>query len=154
MVYRPLLVMVIIMKESMAENCFPIPSTWKVSLISYEEATVSISWHEGSLFCTDRVIISQATDMEETISPPMKVSKGEAMIKLNDKCKLPSMLSSISVLSNLAIVYIPMECPTPKMMVTACSSLMKTHCLWKNDENALASSILLVKNQDPIKIKN
>ena len=45
---------------------------------------------------------------------------------------LPSMLSSISVLSNLAIVYIPMECPTPKMMVTACSSLMKTHCVSKS----------------------
>ena len=45
---------------------------------------------------------------------------------------LPSMLSSISVLSNLAIVHIPMECPTPKMMVTACSSLMKTHCVSKS----------------------
>ena len=86
--YRALLVVVIIIKESMAENCFPIPSSWKVSLISYEEATVSISWHEGSVFCTDRVIISQATDTEETISPPIKVSKGQAMIKLKDKCKL------------------------------------------------------------------
>jgi hypothetical protein len=45
---------------------------------------------------------------------------------------LPSMLSTISVLSNLAIVYIPMECPTPKMMVTACSSRIKTHCVYKS----------------------
>ena len=51
-------------------------------------STVSISWHEGSVFCTDRVVISQATDIEETISPPIKVSKGQAMINLKDKCKL------------------------------------------------------------------
>ena len=86
-VYRALLVMAIIMKESMGENCFPIPSSWKVSLISHEEATVSISWHGGSVFCTDRLIISQAKGMEETISPQIKVSKGQAVIKLKDKCK-------------------------------------------------------------------
>ena len=88
LVYSALLVVVIIMREYMAENCFPIPDNWKVSLTSYEEATLSISWQGGSVFCTDRVIISQATDMEETISPPIKVSKGQAMIKLKDKCKL------------------------------------------------------------------
>ena len=87
-VYRALLVVVIIIKDSMAENCFPIPSTWKVSLISYEEATVSVSWLTGSDFCTDRVMISHATDVEETISKPIKVSKGEAMVKVEDKCKL------------------------------------------------------------------
>ena len=46
-------------------------------------------------------------------------------------CKLvwlPAMLSTISVLSNMAIIYIPMDCPVPGMMVRASSSLMKTHC--------------------------
>ena len=52
------------------------------------EATVSISWHTGSVLCTNRLIISQATDKEETISPPIKVSKGKTMIKLWDKCKI------------------------------------------------------------------
>ena len=42
---------------------------------------------------------------------------------------LPSMLSSISALSNMAILYIPMDCPMPSMMVTACSSIMDTHCV-------------------------
>ena len=39
------------------------------------------------------------------------------------------MLSIISALSNMAILYIPMDCPMPSMMVTACSSIMDTHCV-------------------------
>ena len=107
-VFRVMLMMVT-MKGSMGEECLPTPSTWKVSLISYQEATVSISWHTGSVLCTDKVIISQATDGEEAISPPIKVSKGKAMIKLEDKCKLytirlaallPGMSEVILFLSN------------------------------------------------------
>ena len=82
------MVMLIIMKVCLGEECIQTPTTWKVSLISYEEATVSISWLTGSDFCTDRVMISHATDVEETISKPIKVSKGEAMVKVEDKCKL------------------------------------------------------------------
>jgi len=148
------MVVLISMKVCLGEECIQTPTTWKISLISYEEATVSISWRTESDFCTERVIISQATDNEETISKPMKVSKGEAMVKVEDKCKLytfrlavlipgrselvysssklvwvPSMLSTISVLSNLAILYVPIECPMPNMMVTACTTMMKTHCV-------------------------
>ena len=83
-----ILMLVVIMKRCMGEDCLPTPSSWKVSLISYQEATVSISWHTGSVLCTNRVLISQATDKEETISPPIKVSKGKTMIKLWDKCKI------------------------------------------------------------------
>ena len=82
------MVMLIIMKLCLGEECIQTPTTWKVSLISYEEATVSISWLTGSDFCMDRVMISHATDVEETISKPIKVSKGEAMVKVEDKCKL------------------------------------------------------------------
>ena len=42
---------------------------------------------------------------------------------------LPSMLSTISVLSNLAILSISTDCPIPIMMVTACSTVTKTHCV-------------------------
>ena len=80
--------LVLVMHVCLGEECIPFPSTWKMSLISYEEATVSIIWQTDNAFCTDRVFISQAIDKEETISPPVKVSKGQAMIKLEDKCKL------------------------------------------------------------------
>ena len=83
-----MVMLVVMMQENMGEECLPTPTTWNVSLISYQEATVSISWHTGSIFCMDTVMVSQATDKEETISHPIKVSEGQAMLQLEDKCKL------------------------------------------------------------------
>ena len=44
---------------------------------------------------------------------------------------LPTLHSSISVLSNLAIISVPMDCPTPSMRITACpyTMEMETHCV-------------------------
>ena len=80
--------MLVIMKSYMGEECLPSYSAWKVSLISYQEGTVSVSWQTESVFCTDKVIISQLTDIEETISLPVKVSMGHTIVKLMDRCNL------------------------------------------------------------------
>ena len=80
--------LVMVMHVCLGEECIPFPSTWKISLISYEEATVSIIWRTDNVFCTGRVFLSQAMNKQQTIRPPVNVSKGQAMIKLEDKCKL------------------------------------------------------------------
>ena len=80
--------MLVIMKSYIGEECLPSYSAWKVSLIFYQEGTVSVSWQTESVFCTDKVIISQLTDIEETISLPVKVSMGQTIVKVMDKCKL------------------------------------------------------------------
>ena len=57
--------------------------------------------------CTDRVIISHATDKEETISKPMKVSKGQAMVKVDDKCKLYTFRLAVLIpgRSEVSVIY-------------------------------------------------
>eukprot|EP00092_Neocalanus_flemingeri_P031078 GFUD01033758.1.p1 GENE.GFUD01033758.1~~GFUD01033758.1.p1 ORF type:complete len:275 (+),score=110.83 GFUD01033758.1:109-933(+) len=149
-----MVMLMLVVQDCIGEKCLPIPTTWKVSLISYQEATVSISWHTESVFCTGTVMVSQATDKEEAISRPILLSKGQAMVRLEDRCKLytirlatllpgrnelvysssklvwlPTMLSTISVLSNLAILSISTDCPTPNMIVTACSTITQTSCV-------------------------
>ena len=83
-----LMLTVLIMKSCMGKECEPIPLTWKVSPIPYQGGGVSITWETGSDFCTDRILISQATESEETISPPVKVSQGQAIVQVIERCKL------------------------------------------------------------------
>ena len=78
----------VIVSHCTGEKCLPVLCTWSVSSISYQEATLAISWQTGSVFCTDRGVISQATDKEETFSITIKVSKGRAMIRLENKCMI------------------------------------------------------------------
>merc|ERR1719154_40092 len=150
--FMNMLVLVMVQK-SIGKECISTPITWKVSPISYQDAVVSVSWDNQVVLCTDTLMVSKATDNEETISMPIKVSKGQAIILLEDRCKLytirlatilqggnelaysssrevwlPTMLTTISVLSHLAIFSITIDCPSPNnMMVTACSTI--TSCM-------------------------
>ena len=81
----------VIVSHCTGEKCLPVLCTWSVSSISYQEATLAISWQadrQTDRECLYRGVISQATDKEETFSITIKVSKGRAMIRLENKCMI------------------------------------------------------------------
>ena len=78
--------MVLIISSGRGEEC--LPDRWTVSPISYQDKTVSVSWDTGDVTCSDMILISQATQQEESISHPIRVSKSQAIVKVMDNCKL------------------------------------------------------------------
>ena len=77
---------VLIIRSGSGEEC--LPDRWTVSPISYQDRTVSVSWETGGVTCTEMIMISQATQQEESISHPIKVSQSQAIVKVMDSCKL------------------------------------------------------------------